>query len=53
MLGYLISHEVKIKITIDDIRLSSNLTTNKTIRFTKKNLCPIQFWVLHNHIDVL
>ena len=28
--------EVKIKITIDHFKLKSNLTTNKTIRFTKK-----------------
>ena len=29
--------DVKIKITIDNIRLKSNLTTNKTTRFTKKS----------------
>ena len=28
--------KVKINITIDDVRLKSNLSTNKTIRFTKK-----------------
>ena len=27
---------MKLKITIDYIRLSSNLTTNKTIKYTKK-----------------
>ena len=29
--------DVKVNITIDDIRLRSNLTTDKTIRFTKKS----------------
>ena len=29
--------EVKVNVTIDDIRLKSNLTTNKTIRFTKRS----------------
>ena len=35
MLKSLLPIEVKVNITIDDIRLKSNLTTNKTIRFTK------------------
>ena len=34
MLKSLIPKGVKVKITIDDIRLKSNLTTNKTIKFT-------------------
>ena len=33
----LLPDEVKVNITIDDTRLKSNLTTNKTIRFTKKS----------------
>ena len=37
MLKSLLLNRVKVKITIDDIRLKSNLTTNKTIRFTKKS----------------
>ena len=37
MLKSLLPKEVKVKITIDDVRLKSNLTTNKTIRFTKKS----------------
>ena len=36
MLKSLFSDEVKAKITIDDIRLRSNLNTNKTKSFTKK-----------------
>ena len=28
--------EVKLKFTIDDVRLRSTLTTNQTIRFVKK-----------------
>ena len=33
----LLTNEVKVSFTIDDVRLNSNLTTNKTIRFTKKS----------------
>ena len=36
MLKSLLPKEVKIIITIDDIRLKSNIATNKTIKFTKK-----------------
>ena len=36
MLKSLLPNEVKVKVTIDDIRLGSNLTTIKTIRFTKR-----------------
>ena len=39
MLKWLLPGKVKVNIKIDDIRLRSNLTINKTIRFTKKNLC--------------
>ena len=35
MLKSLLPDDVKVNFTIDDIRLRSNLTTNKTIRFTK------------------
>ena len=42
MLNSLIPNKVKVNTTIDDIRKRSNLTTNKTISFTKKNyLCTI------------
>ena len=37
MLKSLFPKEVKVNTTIDDVRLKSNLTTNKTIRFTKKS----------------
>ena len=36
MLKSLLPKRVKVKITIDDIGLKSNLTRIKTIRFTKK-----------------
>ena len=36
MLKSLLPNDVKVEITIDDIRLRSNLGKNKTIRFTKK-----------------
>ena len=35
MLKSLLPKEVKVNFTIDDVRLKSKLTTNKTIRFTK------------------
>ena len=37
MLKSLLPDEVEVNITIDDFELKSNLTTNKTIRFTKKS----------------
>ena len=36
MLKSLLPDDVEVSITIDVIRLKSNLTTNKTIRITKK-----------------
>ena len=36
MIDSLLPNEVKVKITIDDIRLRSNLTTGKTSRFFEK-----------------
>ena len=35
MIKSLLPSKVKVKILIDVIRLKTNLTTNKTIRFTK------------------
>ena len=37
MLMSLLPNEVKVNITIDDIRLKSILTTNRTNKFTKKS----------------
>ena len=37
MLKALLPNEVELNITIDDVRLKSNLTNNKTIKFTKKS----------------
>ena len=41
--------DVKLNITIDDIRLKSNLTTNKTIKFTKKSLFCIFLGFTQSH----
>ena len=38
MLKSLLPNEVKVNITIDDNKIRSNLTTNKTIKFTRKTL---------------
>ena len=37
MLKSLLPEGVKVNITIDDVRLKSNLITKKTIKFTKKS----------------
>ena len=37
MLKHLLPDNVKIKISVDDIKLKSNLTTNKTSRFTRRS----------------
>ena len=37
MLKSLLPNEVRVKITIDDIRLKSNLTTKESLKFTKKS----------------
>ena len=36
MLKFLLPHKVKLIITMDDIRLNTNLTTSKTEKFSKK-----------------
>ena len=36
-LKYILPNNVKVNITIDDIRLKSNLKTNQTLLFTKKS----------------
>ena len=38
-----------MKITIDDIRLNSNLTTNKTDKFTKKSFFSTTLGFTHSH----
>ena len=37
MLESLLSKEVKVNNTIDDVRLKPNLTTKKTLKFTRKS----------------
>ena len=39
MLKSLLSNKVKVKISIDDFRLKTNLATYKTIMFIKKSFC--------------
>ena len=40
---YILPDNVKVSVTIDDIRLKSNLKTNQTLIFTGKSLSFIQF----------
>ena len=45
----LLPKEVKVNITIDDVRLKSNLTTNKSIRFTKKSFFYVILGFTQSH----
>ena len=49
MLKSLVPNGVKVKITNDAIRLRSNLTTNKTIRFTKKSFIYTKIRFTQSH----
>ena len=53
MLKFFFPDEVKVDITIVDIRLKSNSTTSKTTRFTKTSFFSIRNNVLHNPIKNL
>ena len=53
MLKSLVPKEVNQKITNDDVRLKSKLTTNKTIKFTKKSFCYIILGVTQSLSGVL
>ena len=53
MLKSLLPDEVKIKITFDDIRLRSPLTTNKEIRFTDKSPFHTFLGSAQSHLGVL
>ena len=48
MLKSLLHGKVKVNITFDKNRPKSNLTINKTIRFTRKSFSLLD-WVLRNH----
>ena len=49
MLKSLIPKEVKSNFKNDDVRLKSNLTTNKTLGFTKKSLFHTILGFIENH----
>ena len=53
MLKSLLPNDVKINITIDDIKVKSNLTTCKTFRFTKKLFFFIIFGFMQSHSGTL
>ena len=53
MLKSLLPKEVKVNITIDDIRLKSNLTRNKTSRFTKKSFFYVILGFTQSHLGEL
>ena len=53
MLKFLLPDDVKVNITIDDIRLKSSLTTNKTIRFTKRSFFYTFLGCVESHSGVL
>ena len=45
--------DIKVNITIDDITLRSNLTTNKTIRFSKKSFFCTLIEFTQSHLGPL
>ena len=49
MLKSLLTDDMKVNITRDDIRLRSNLTTNKTIKFTKRSFFYTVLAVVKSH----
>ena len=48
-LKYILPDNVKVSVTLDDVRLKSNLKTNQTSFFAKKSFF-IQFHVLLDHV---
>ena len=53
MLKSLLPEIVKVSITIDDFRQKSNLTTNRTIKFTKKSFFCTVLGFTQSHSGVL
>ena len=53
MLKCLLPNEVKVKFISDGIRLRSNLTIVKTIRFTIKSLFCRSLGFTHSHSGIL
>ena len=49
MLKSLLPKEAKVNITVDDVRLKSNLSTKKTIRFTKKSFFYVILGFTQSH----
>ena len=49
MLKFLLPKELKVYNAVDDIRLKSNLTTNKTIRFTENSFFYVIFGFTQSH----
>ena len=49
MLKFLLPDYVKVNITIDDIRLISILTTNKTFRLTKVSFFYVILGIIESH----
>ena len=53
MLKSLLPKQINVNITVDDVRLRSNLTTNKTIKSTKKSFFCIILGLTQSHSDEL
>ena len=49
MIKFLLHREVKLNITIDDIRLKSKLATNKTIKLIKNSFFYTTLWFAKSH----
>ena len=53
MIKCFLLNKVKVKVTIDDIRLKSKITTNKTIKFFGKSFFHTIFGFTQSHLGSL
>ena len=53
MLKSLLPEEVKVNLTLDDVRLKSKLTVNQTIKFTRMSFFYIILGLTQSHSDEL
>ena len=53
MLKSILPDDVKVDFTIDDIRLRSHLSTNNTIKFTKKSFFYTILGLIQSHLGPL
>ena len=52
-LEFILPDNVKVSITLDDIRIKSNLNDDQTLIFTKKSFCYTVSGFIESHSGVL